>query len=372
MDALFPFGFPLSSAIYLVLYVFTLVLHVIFMNYVLAGTGFITLSTFVGRTDEETPEPSPGIEILRDWMPFALSGAITAAIAPLLFVQILYQKPFYTANLLLFHRWMSILPVLILGFYLLYLLKARRIESWPAALRQSVSVVAFLCFAFTGYSWTENHLLSLDQSEWASQYASQSMWYSARLTAPRFGTWFFGAIPTMFALLLWQLRFRRKSAGRDWDGQSIRRWSVASVGALLLSVVCAVWYYKVAGSVHQSAIWSSQSWVYLIVAITGLLFQAAGWVSLARGDYRMGWHAVISLGVLFTIAGTSVVRECIRIAHMDLVALEKIHAAVAAAGGLPIFLVFFVLNAVLIYASIRLVRSELTRPEGGPGSHTST
>ena len=41
---------------------------------------------------------------LRDWLPFVLSAAITAGIAPLLFVQILYQRAFYTANLLLFNR----------------------------------------------------------------------------------------------------------------------------------------------------------------------------------------------------------------------------------------------------------------------------
>ena len=61
------------------------------------------------------------------------SAAITAGVAPLLFLQILYQREFYTANLLLFNRWMAILPVLIVGFYSLYLIKGDWLwqQRWP-------------------------------------------------------------------------------------------------------------------------------------------------------------------------------------------------------------------------------------------------
>src|SRR5262245_22520401 len=119
MDTVFPFGFPRATAFYLTLYVATLVIHVVFMNYVLAGSAYLAWFTLAHRRDDLAQDARDPLAFpLRDWMPFLLSAAITAGIAPLLFLQILYQRPFYTANLLLFNRWMAILPVLIVAFYL--------------------------------------------------------------------------------------------------------------------------------------------------------------------------------------------------------------------------------------------------------------
>ena len=81
MDAPFPFGLPAPTAFYLVLYLATLMVHIAFMNYVLAGSATLAVELALRRSKE-----SPVSAILRDWMPFMLSAAITAGIAPLLFL----------------------------------------------------------------------------------------------------------------------------------------------------------------------------------------------------------------------------------------------------------------------------------------------
>ena len=366
MDRPFPFGFPPPTAVYLALYISTLVLHVVFMNYVLAGTGYMAAAMLSKRTAFGPKPQSASVEILRDWMPFALSAAITAGIAPLLFVQILYQKPFYTANLLLFHRWMSILPVLIVGFYLLYLLKAKRIELWRPVVQRAVGVTAFLCFAYTGYSWTENHLLSLDARHWTTQYASQSMWYASTLTAPRFAVWLFGSISTMSCILLWQLRAKTahgdvaanaEASDDNPSSKAARGLSALSVAGLVLSVAAAGWYHAAAGPAHREAMTAPISRLYLFAAAAGLALQVVGWVAIHRArriDAR--WLLVVSIGALLTILSTSVVREAVRIAHMDMGGLVELHRRAATAGGFAVFLGFFALNAILVYVSIRLVR----------------
>ena len=45
MDTPFPFGFPPPTAFYLALYIGTLVVHVVFMSYVLAGTGYLAVGS---------------------------------------------------------------------------------------------------------------------------------------------------------------------------------------------------------------------------------------------------------------------------------------------------------------------------------------
>ena len=213
MDATFPFGFPTATAWYLSLYVVTLVVHVFFMNYVLAGSVYLAIAALFRGGAARPRQRTPVAMVLRDWMPFALGIAITAGVAPLLFVQILYKKPFYTANVLLSHRWMAIVPVLIAGFYLLYLIRGRRIDGWPTGVRVLAGLGAFLCFAFTGYSWTENHLLSLDWRSWPDFYAAGKMVYLNVDQVPRFLLWFFGSMPTMCLIVAWQLRFWERHGG---------------------------------------------------------------------------------------------------------------------------------------------------------------
>lgn len=204
MDTLFPFGFPQPTAFYLTLYLLALVLHVVFMHYVLAGTACLAAAVIFGRDGRLPNIANPLAETLRDWMPFMLSAAITAGVGPLLFVQLLYATPFYTANLLLFLRWLLILPALIVGFYLLYLQKSKLVAGWPLWMRLLVGGGALVCFAFTAWSWTENHLLSLDSAAWPRQYASGSLFYASRETVPRLALWFAAAFPTLALILAWQ------------------------------------------------------------------------------------------------------------------------------------------------------------------------
>ena len=132
MSMPFPFDLAWPTSGYVALYLVTLLTHALFMSYVLGGALAVAFVRLHG-----VRENGPVTRTFIDWLPFALSAAITAGVAPLLFVQILYQREFYTANLLSFHRWMAILPVLIGAFYLLYLLKAR-----PHARRLSAAVAS--------------------------------------------------------------------------------------------------------------------------------------------------------------------------------------------------------------------------------------
>ena len=49
MSLPFPFGFPAATQLYLVLLVATLLVHMIFMHYVLAGTAYLACGRLFGR-----------------------------------------------------------------------------------------------------------------------------------------------------------------------------------------------------------------------------------------------------------------------------------------------------------------------------------
>ena len=108
-----------------------------------------------------------------------LGCGITAGVAPLLFVQLLHQRRFYTANLLLGPRWMAVVPALIVGFYALYLAKT------PDKLAARALGVALVCFAFVAWSWSELHELMQADPEWRAFYAAGHRVFTAATIAPR-------------------------------------------------------------------------------------------------------------------------------------------------------------------------------------------
>ncbi len=359
MESLFPFGLPWSTQLYLVLYLATLVIHVLFMNYVLAGSGYLAaISLFEKRTDSEPP--SLVVTTLKEWLPFMLSAAITAGIAPLLFVQILYKQNFYTANLLLFHRWMAILPVLIVAFYLLYVWKAKRVLSWPRLVTVPLGVVTFACFAFIAWSWTENYVLSVNESAWAGHYAAGNWMYRNREVFPRLAIWFSGAFPTLALLLSWQLWYLQRDRP-DGEVQGRHRMSLLAMGGLLIAGVAAMVYVGNVSPQIREVILSKVGWPYLFLAGCGWGVQFASWVQIKRSPrFERIWLITASVGLLMTLVGTAVVREIARWTQLEGSGEFARHEQASQVGGLPVFLLFFVLNVALISYCIWRVKRSLS------------
>ncbi|MDI1484560.1 hypothetical protein [Polyangium sp. y55x31] len=357
MDAPFPFGFPGPTAFYLATYVLTLVAHVVFMNYVLAGTGVLLVRQIRGKSGTSDVLA----ELLRDWLPFALSAAITAGIAPLLFIQILYKKAFYTANLLLFHRWMLILPALIVGFYLLYAQKTAFVKARPR-LKVLVTTGALACFLFTALSWTENYLLARSEGAWAPMYASKSMIYENREILPRMLLWTLGALPTLAVLLGWQLH-RRERAGSPVETATFQRVARLGLGGLVVAGACAAGYAMLVGPAARAHAVGPMALPWFVAAAAGVVVEGAGFVGLYRAQANRGkWLGIASAGLFFVILGTTVVREVLRITAVDFAALYPEHARAAQVSGRWLFLGFFLVNAVLATWAIRTALTRAERP----------
>jgi len=123
-----------------------------------------------------------------------LGCGITAGVAPLLFLQLLHQHRFYTANLLLGPRWMAVVPALVVGFYALYAAKSL------ARVRRPALIVSLGCFAFVAWSWSELHELMQADAAWQAFYARGDRMYLAGTIVPRLVV-FGGAMATTFSML---------------------------------------------------------------------------------------------------------------------------------------------------------------------------
>jgi len=364
----FPFGHPAATVVYVLLYVLTLSIHVVFMNYVLAGSFFMAfLTLFPGR--DQSRAGSMTMAVLRDWMPFFISAAITAGIAPLLFIQILYQTEFYTANLLLFSRWMAILPALIVGFYFAYLLKTDFLKERHPLLRGIIAIVAVACFCYVAFAWTENYSLSVrSQMEWADFYQKGRLLELDMGVLSRLMIWISGAFPTMAAMLGWQLWYCQRR-GQEVSRAQMRLIAILAVAGWIGSVLFAFLYSQTLTEFNQFVLirkYDGLGWV--IMAATGGVLSVGSWiVQWQQWRFRAWCLIVASTGSLLGIVGMNMLRELLRSIQLTISMHYDDHAAYAKVGGITLFLGCLIANAILSAVCFFLVRRGklAVEPEAG-------
>lgn len=363
MNTVFPFGCDASTVFYLLLYLLTLVGHAVFMSYVLAGTLYLAWANLMPGAGVPRIRQPLAI-VLRDWLPFMLSAAITAGVAPLLFVQIIYRPHFYTANLLLSWRWMVVIPVLTAGFYLLYVVKNRTVADWSLARRAVLGAGTAACFLFIAFCWTANHLLSIDQAQWPDAYASVRFVASPADLILRLSTWIAGTFPVMSVLAGWQLTYYRKWRQTDavLCDADFRRLATLSLAALLISGLTAAVSVSRLPDHVTGFIFGPAGFLWLAVAVVGMVLQAAGWTMWLRGDSRNPMLLMMgSAGAVIMLVGTAVLREIVRAAQVGQESSGSGMIAASEVEGFGVFLLFAVINTGLIVLCVRVVWSQRHR-----------
>lgn len=332
-NAAFPAGIAGPSLWYLVLYAVTLLLHAAFMNYVLCGSIVLAIAGVRGGGAMRTVS-----RVGKDWLPSALSGAITAGIAPLLFVQILYQQEYYTANLLSFHRWMAILPVLIAAYYMLYFVKAKRLAAHPR-IQAALAACVAACMVFVAWSWVENHLLSLDRGAWSRQYAEGRMVYASAAILPRLAFFVLAAVPMWAMLLAAQLRAGATGTTPDEAREAMRPLAVAAVAAMAGAAAIAMPVLR--GPLATAGVEAASQDAWRLVLLAGGAIAVAGWTRIAvrRVFAGLGAQAAIAGTLAFWLAVIAI-RESTRWAIAGRANTIERHAEVGTTAGLVVFVVF--------------------------------
>lgn len=355
---IFPFNLESHLAFYLIVYALTLVLHAIFMTYVLAGSLYLAWTAIVPGTGEIPRAQMPLAKILRQWMPFALSAAITAGVAPLLFVQIVYRQQFYTSNLLLGWRWMMVVPVLIVGFYLLYIVKSKMISTWSLPVRTALVATVSGCFVFVAFCWTANHLLAIDHSRWATVYSTGNVVASMGPLLLRLMTWIMAAFPCMSALAAWQLayRIRQQEFVTPEYTMGIKTLAKVSLGGILISALCGAGYITTLPADIRSNLLSGQAAAWFLCLAVGSVLQLNAWWQAKRSKkLTTSTLLLVSVGASLSLLGAAFVRELIRFLHVDVPTVVANTESATKVGGFALFVGFTIMNIGLMVFCIHLV-----------------
>jgi hypothetical protein len=356
IPALDPAPLPGPPWLFHALWLVTFFVHLVFMNAVLGGT---ILAAAIGTRDAGR-EVRTLLVGINSW---AISLAITFGIAPLLFLQVLYGRFFYSATVLVAWWWLGMLGLLTLGYYLNYVAKFRLASDRPVSL---VLWIEAWCFVAIAAIQVVVNLLHLQPARWGAVARSSIAAFADPSFVPRFLHFLLAAV-SMSAALLALLGVRRAARGLDATlCRDMARFGVSvALYATVAQILVGFWLVlALPGDVLRAFMRGGAATMgplaIAVLAAVGLL------VVLARirdplAEPRMVRHSA-ELIVLAMLVMT-VTRHQIRGLYLAPARAGEAVAVATQWGPLVLFLAVFVLCVGLtVFAIVRAVRD---RPASG-------
>jgi hypothetical protein len=348
-------GLPGPPWLFHFLLVFTFFLHLIFMNLTLGGT----LMAFVANLRGGNRPSDPGTVLAKRLMgvnTYAISLAITTGVAPLLFVQVLYQQYFYSGTILLGWFWFAMLVLLMIGYYAAYLHKRFR-GPWLG-----ISALTFFGIAMTHVAV---HLIHVQPAKWAEFDTSAISVLGDPTYWPRLLHFVLAAI-TFAALVAAWWAVRRARAGDNVElnttiAASAWRWALWATVLQIVDgfVLTAVLPREVLLGVMKGGVGTLGPLTLGIILAVGLL------VMLAKTSNPVDNPGLVSgtlAALTLTVAVMAVTRHQVRVLYLE-PATSQFQAVILPQWGN--FFLFAVLLVIGLATVFWMVRRVLTSPAEG-------
>lgn len=157
---------PLPAPLWLLqaLLIIGFITHVIPMNVVMTG-GLVAAWRWMRGNGDPSDYNVRFATTLSNHLPVYMSVAITQGIVPLLFLQLLYGPLYYTSSVQMAWFWFSIIFVLLVGYYGLYIFKLKKqvLGGWAPW----ILVLSTIAFWFVGFLFVNNMTLMLQPDRWS-------------------------------------------------------------------------------------------------------------------------------------------------------------------------------------------------------------
>jgi hypothetical protein len=158
----------------------TFLLHLVAMNVVLGGS-LLALRFRLSRREEGAAERRALVAFFAKALPVAVAAAVTLGVAPLLFVQVLHGRLFFTSSILMAWLWLAVVPLVIAAYYGAYLLAFRE----DGGGRGLAALVALL-FATVAFLFVTNVTRALRPDTFLEAYRASARGLTTNLGDPTF------------------------------------------------------------------------------------------------------------------------------------------------------------------------------------------
>ncbi len=309
---------PAPAIVFKVLLVVTFLLHVIPMNGVLGGNLVVLGSLLTGRSRPDSHAARMGRDLSKV-LPIFISWAITFGIAPLLFVQVIYGQTFFSSAILIAWYWYAIIPMLILGYYGVYLLRAHwdRLGSYAPLL----SLAACLFFLAIGWFFSTNLVLNHRPDAWMEHYlahpSGNALFFGDAMLIPRYLHFLVGAV-AVSGLIVAVMGWIKQRSEPEYGGAVIKLGSHIFLGATLVQVGVGIWFLL---SLPSDKMWLFLGQDLVATGIFGLALVAgiAGFALVFMAASKQSGRLLgAGLGaVSLTLSCMLVMRQLLRQAYLE-------------------------------------------------------
>ena len=353
-------GIPTPAIVFVFLMNLTLVLHFILMGYVFTATLAHVILAALAR------EGSVAEWMLRRTegpLPVVLSFTITLGVAPLLFVQVLYPQFFYSGSILIGFQWFAIVPVLMLGFYLIYVhwggrVLGRRIPRWCDVAGRAV---IFGCIAFILLTHTVNSLVALYPEKWRAIQAAGGNFLALHepVLLPRLLHNFFASLVIGSVwLVAMGLRSQRMglTARERNGGQALTRIGVVGMaGGAAVQVGVGLWLTLAESNPVKEMLFSARPasilWMVALCGVIGILL-----ISMVVGSVTGSrWRLAGLWALLFAVLGGMFsARQASRDVHLSpYFSIDRWSLHAGQWSSFALFAIFFVAALAVLAVMIR-------------------
>ena len=224
------------------LLILTFLLHVLFMNFILGGSILAAVDRLRGR-DPARPHHRALASWLASLMPVSVAAAVTFGVAPLLLVQALYGRLFFTGSILMAWFWIAVIPLLIAAYYGTYFLAFQ--GDRPGGTPHAVAWISAAFFTAIAFLYSNNMTLTLRPDVFAAKYLKSGAGLTLNLgdptLIPRYLHMLLGAIAVAgLAVAHYGLsRLRRDPEFGDWAARHGTVWFVVPTA---LNVLVGIWW----------------------------------------------------------------------------------------------------------------------------------
>jgi hypothetical protein len=350
-------GIPGPEWLFHVLLVFTFFLHLLFMNLTLGGSllAFVAHLRSGGRSDSANGVLAGRMMAVNT---YGISLTITTGVAPLLFIQLIYQQFFYSGTILLGWIWFAMLVLLTGGYYAVYLYKFRGAPKGGGGVWLGLSAAAFLLIAMIHVAV---HLIHVQPERW-TQFDSTPLSVLADATFwPRLLHFVLAGIAFSALVITWWAA--RQAAGgvdADLNSQIARtgwRWALWSTAAVVVDgfVLLMVLPRDVLIGVMSGGAATMTPLTLAIVLAVGLL------VMLARSLDPIAHRGLVTgtlAAVVLTVAIMSITRHQVRVLYLAPSTEPYQLQAVSQWGNFGLFVVLLLAGLATVAYMVKRVLSE--------------
>ncbi|MEN8258536.1 MAG: hypothetical protein ABFS09_11805 [Thermodesulfobacteriota bacterium] len=321
----------------------TFVLHLILMNLTLGGV----LICFVHQLGGATSELD---RFVVGKLPFGIAFTVNFGVAPFLFLQVIYGHFIYTSSVLMAWVWLSVIALLLIGYYGVYIYGAKWERLGTA--RGYVSGVVACCFLLIAFIFENNMTLMMEPARWQGYFDNPGgllLNLQEPSLLPRYLHFILSstAVAGLGLALYGDWRLRR---GHE-DDLGMRKLGLRwFTGSTLAQIGVGLWFFKALPPHVRSFSGSVPAWLFMLFLSLSILATLLSLVFAMGRKVRA--TALMTLATIVFMVG---VREIVRVQYLAPYFSLSDLQVVPQYSPMLLFLLFFAGGIALIWYMVRLV-----------------